>query len=153
VKEQLLEAWQINHKMNLLLIDNITDTGMHKTLSPRGRTIHLQLAHLHNVRLQWLETVAPEIFKKYKALPKEDPFNRKKLQQAFQDSTKAIGDLISQSWDDGGKIKGFKKGLIPFIGYLIAHDSHHRGNILLTLKQTGETIPDAVKWGLWEWGK
>ena len=39
------------------------------------------------------------------------------------------------------------------LGYFIAHESHHRGSILLTLKQCGEKIPDAVKWGLWEWGK
>jgi uncharacterized damage-inducible protein DinB len=39
------------------------------------------------------------------------------------------------------------------LGYFISHESHHRGSILLTLKQCGEKIPDAVKWGLWEWGK
>ncbi|MCY7311772.1 MAG: hypothetical protein LH619_13430 [Chitinophagaceae bacterium] len=32
------------------------------------------------------------------------------------------------------------------------HESHHRGNIQLTLKQSGEKIPDAVKSGWWEWG-
>jgi uncharacterized damage-inducible protein DinB len=37
------------------------------------------------------------------------------------------------------------------LGYFISHESHHRGNILLTLKQSGEKISDAVKWGLWEW--
>lgn len=153
MKEQLLEAWQINHKMNLLLIDNISDEGMQKTLNPRGRTIYLQLAHMHNVRMQWLEASAPEIFKRYSAIPKDMPFNRKKLRQAFDDSTKAVAELISQSWDNAGKVKSFKKGLIPFIGYLISHDSHHRGNAMLTLKQTGEKVPDNVTWGLWEWGK
>ena len=39
------------------------------------------------------------------------------------------------------------------LGYFISHESHHRGSIMLTLKQSGERIPDTVKWGLWEWGK
>jgi len=153
MKEQLLEAWQINNNMNLLLIDNITDTGMQKTLSPRGRTVYMQLTHVHNVRIQWLEVCAPAIFKKHPSLPKDVAFNRKNLQNAFQDSAEGIKELISESWDNGGKVRSFKKGIIPMIGYFISHDSHHRGNILLTLKQTGEKVPDALKWGLWEWGK
>ena len=154
MKEQLLDTWHIHHKMNLLLMDNITDAGMQKTLSSRGgRTVYLQLVHLHNVRMGWLEICAKDIFKKYKPLDKEAAFDRKTLRKAIEDSAKGIEELFSRSWDEGGKVKGFKKGLIPMLGYLISHESHHRGNILLTLKQSGEKIPDTVKWGLWEWGK
>ncbi|HEX7845835.1 MAG TPA: DinB family protein, partial [Chitinophagaceae bacterium] len=142
------------HRMNLLLIDNTTDNGMQKTLSARGgRSIYLQWVHIHNVRMQWLEICAKDIFKKYEPLGKETPFDRKALKKALDDSAKGIEELLSRSWDDNGKVKGFKKGVIPFLGYFISHESHHRGNILLTLKQSGEKIPDAVKWGLWEWGK
>ena len=154
MKEQLLETWRINNSMNLLLMDNITDAGMGKTLNTRGgRTVYLQLVHLHNVRISWLEVCAPDIFKKYSAIKKETAFNRKTLRKAFEDSAKGIEELFSRSWEDGGKIKNFKKGLFAMEGYLISHESHHRGNIMLTLKQTGEKIPDSVKWGLWEWGK
>ncbi|MDP4261498.1 MAG: DinB family protein [Bacteroidota bacterium] len=154
MKEQLVDTWQINNRMNILVIDNITDTGMEKTLSARGgRTVYQQFVHMHNVRMTWLETCAGDIFKKYKAIDKEAPFNRKALRKAFEDSAKGIEELIRRSWDDGGKVKSFKKGILPFTGYLVSHESHHRGNILLTLKQCGEKIPDSVKWGLWEWGK
>ena len=55
MKEQLSEAWLINNSMNLLLIDNITDNGMQKTLSTRGgRNVYQQSLHLHNVRISWL---------------------------------------------------------------------------------------------------
>ena len=154
MKEQLLDTWQINNRMNLLLMDNITDAGMGKTLSTRGgRTVYQQLVHIHNVRIGWLEVCAKDIFKKYSGLDKEAGFNRKILRKAFEDSANGIEELFSRSWDDGGKVKSFKKGVIPMAGYFISHESHHRGNIILTLKQSGEKIPDAVKWGLWEWGK
>jgi uncharacterized damage-inducible protein DinB len=154
VKEQLLETWNIHQRLNILLIDNITDGGMQKTLSTRsGRTIYQQWVHIHNVRMQWLEVCAKDIFKKYKPLDKTAIFDRKKLIQALTDSANGVEELLSLAWDNDGKLKGFKKGLIPFLGYLISHESHHRGNILLTMKQTGEKIPDAVRWGLWEWGK
>ncbi len=154
MKEQLLEAWQIHNKMNLLLIDNTTDTGMQKMLGTRGgRTIYQQFVHVHNVRMLWLESGAKDIFSKYKVLDKEGPYNKKELRKAFEDSAKGIGEWLSRSWDDGGKVKGFKKGVIPLLGYFISHESHHRGNILVTLKHCGEKIPDSVRWGLWEWGK
>ena len=154
MKDQLIDTWQINNRMNLLLMDNISDAGMQKSLSTRGgRTVYLQLVHMHNVRMQWLEICAKVIFKKYKALDKEAAFDRKALRKAFEDSAKGIKELFARSWDDGGKVKGYKKGVIPMLGYFISHESHHRGNILLTLKQSGERIPDTVKWGLWEWGK
>ena len=161
MKEQLLDTWQINNRMNLLLMDHITDTGMQKSLSTRGgRTVYLQWVHVHNVRMQWLEVCAKDIFKKHKVIParlshsggdKEAAFDRKGLRKAFEDSARGIEELLARGWDDGGKVKGFKRGVIPMLGYFISHESHHRGNILLTLKQSGEKIPDAVKWGLWEW--
>ena len=111
MKDQLLDTWQINNKMNLLMMDNITDAGMQRSLNTRGgRTVYLQLVHVHNVRMQWLEICAKDIFKKYKALDKEAAFDRKALRKAFEESAKGIEELLARSWDEGGKVKGFKKG-------------------------------------------
>src|SRR6266487_4028230 len=112
MKEQLIEAWRTSNKMNLLFIDNVNDEGMQKTLSTRGgRTIYLQLVHVHNVRMGWLEVVAKDIFKKYKTLDKEAAYNKKSLRKAFEESGKGIEELIELSWEKGGKVKSFKKGL------------------------------------------
>ncbi|HET6995409.1 MAG TPA: DinB family protein, partial [Chitinophagaceae bacterium] len=131
MKEQLLETWRIHNKMNLLLIDNIKDTGMEQSLSPPGRTVYYQLVHVHNVRIQWLEVCAPDIFKKYHAIKKETGFDREGLRQAFDKSAAGIEELINKSLDNEGRVKNFKKGIIPLVGYFISHESHHRGSILL----------------------
>ncbi len=154
MKEQLLDTWVTNNKMNLLVMNNISDAGMQKTLGTRGgRTIYQQWVHIHQVRMQWLETCAKDIFHKYKGLKKEVPFNRGVLQRSFEESAVGVAELLDRGWENEGRIRNFKKGAIALLGYFISHESHHRGNILLTLKQTGEKIPDTVKWGLWEWGK
>ena len=154
MKDQFIGTWNIHHAMNLLLLDNISDTALQKTLSTRGgRTIYQQFLHMHQVRMQWLEICAKELLPKNKTLDKDAEPDRKLLRQSLEDSAKAIAGLLSRGWDNGGLVRGFKKGVLPLLGYFISHESHHRGNILLTLKQSGEKIPDKIKWQLWEWGK
>jgi len=153
MKEQLHDAWRTNNKIGLLFIELISEEDMNKTLLARGRTIYEQLTHLHNVRMQWLDIAAKDISKKYKIIGRDASVDKEVLFEAFEGSGKGMEEFINKSWEKEGKVSSFKKGLIPFISYLIAHESHHRGNILLTLKQSGIKIPDELKWGIWDWNK
>jgi len=37
--------------------------------------------------------------------------------------------------------------------HFIAHESHHRGNTLLTLKQSGHKIDKTVQYAIWDWDR
>ena len=153
MKEGLLTAWRMNNEKNLLLLRNTGENALLARLGSKGRIVGEQMAHLHNVRINWTEFVAKPLFDKALLLPKEAPPSAQTLIKAFEASSEKIEKVIDTAWSKEGRLPNYKAGLIPFICYLISHESHHRGNILLTLKQSGFKLTDELKWGLWDWGK
>jgi uncharacterized damage-inducible protein DinB len=51
-----------------------------------------------------------------------------------------------------GKVPNFKPDVVAFTGYLIAQDSHHRGQISMLAHQMDMPVPSKTWFGLWEWG-
>ena len=79
-----------------------------------------QFAHIHNVRLMWLKSAAPELLANLQKIEKTEAHDKTVLRKALTDSGKAIGALINQSAETG-KVKGFKPHVGAFVGYLISH--------------------------------
>ena len=154
IKDQIEETWYINHRINLLLIDSITEESLFFTTSKRGGgTIGHQLAHIYNVRFWKLESIKRVLVSDLTTIKAEDIKTKDMLKQYHKISTDLVAIVLREGADNNGVIKGFKRGIIALLGYFIAHESHHRGNILLTLKLSGFRLPDELKYGIWEWNK
>ncbi|MCH7703713.1 MAG: hypothetical protein IIB61_01260 [Planctomycetes bacterium] len=62
MKKELIEAWRTNNRINLLLIERISNDGMKSTLSVRGgRGVAGELAHMHNNRVSQVEKRAKDL--------------------------------------------------------------------------------------------
>jgi uncharacterized damage-inducible protein DinB len=146
----LTETWQIHNKINLYLLDSIDEPNLNDHAASKGRSVGEQFAHMHGVRLMWLKVADPASLA---GLEKIDLQNITKayLAKYLERSAGAIAQLFEKSTPDG-KIKGFKPHASAFLGYLISHESHHRGQIMLALKQSGHMVPQKIQYGLWEWG-
>ena len=151
MEEPLVETWSIHNRINLYLLDAIADDSLSLAL-PKCRTVFDQFAHIHNVRLMWLKSAAPELLEGMEKLETKKGGTRAQLRTALEASGTAIESLLYKAVAAGGKVKGFKPHATAFLGYLISHESHHRGQIGWTLKQSGQPLNPKTSFGLWEWG-
>ena len=151
-KQQLFDTWQINNRIDLYLLEAIPEENLRDTLSSKGRSVGEQLAHLHNVRLMWLKVSLPEALKGLEKIEKENAADKKLLQRSLTASGEAILKLLENAVEQNGKVKGFKPHVTAFVGYLVAHDAHHRSQAIIALKQSGHKLDQKITYGIWEWG-
>lgn len=151
---QLLEAWHTNNRIHLFLIEAIDEEGMKCTLSKRGgRNVVRQLAHVHNVRVWHLENRARDLSKGLKVFATDEEPDKEALKQALEASAEAVTTFFTRAVTGEGKARTMKKGVIANLAYFVAHESHHRGSILLTLKQCGHKVPQEAAYAIWDWDK
>lgn len=150
--DALLETWTINARINLYLLEAVDDAALGASAAPRGRTVFSLFAHIHNARLMWLKSAAPELLVGVDKIEPNGPPSKAPLSSGLANSAVAIEGLLRSALESNGRVKGFKPHAVAFLGYLVSHESHHRGQIETILRLNGSPIPDAVSYGLWEWG-
>jgi len=43
--------------------------------------------------------------------------------------------------------------VVHFLSYFVAHEGHHRGQIVLLARQMGHRLPTEITGGLWHWSR
>ena len=116
----------INNRINDYLLEHL-DPQAWRAEPPggKGRTVAAIVAHIHNVRVMWLKAAKGKVPAQLDRLTITVPQARKGLAE----SQAALEALIGAALQSDGRISGFKPDAAAFIGYLIAHDAHHRGQI------------------------
>ena len=151
--DELVETWRINNQVNLYLLGQISDEALEAQMQGYGRCVIAIFTHMHNVRIQWLQAILPDA--NYSKIPSRSPkdkanITREILVNAFNYSGEALATVFANGFESG-KIRNVKPHPAAFLGYIIAHDTHHRGEIGIVLAQTGHKLPNAVDHELWNW--
>ena len=158
----LLDAWRTNNRVTVFLVENLPKEVWEATVpgAPR-RTVRMVAGHIHNARCTWIKTLgkefgiaAPRAVNRQKVGPKE-------LIRALGHSSRGIVSLLELGFDRGGTIpmssayvwRNLPLDVGHVLSYFVAHEGHHRGQIVMLARQLGHRLPVEVTGGLWQWSK
>jgi len=158
--ESVLAAWRTNCAVTALLVEHLPAELWDAPVpgAPR-RTVGSIAAHLHNARARWLKTLGRE--HGIPAPPLVDPrkVTRRQLLSALERSSRGMEALLELGLGAGGVVppsKGYVWRNLPLdvghvLTYFVAHEGHHRGQIVMLARQLGQRLPEEVINGLWQW--
>jgi uncharacterized damage-inducible protein DinB len=161
LRATILSAWQTNNRVNIDLIEHLP--GPLWAASVPGvvpqRTIRMIAAHLHNARCSWIKTLGGEHGIPAPVRVDHRTVSRRALIAALKRSGRGIHAILQLGLDSGGTVppsKGYVWRNLPLdvghvLTYFIAHEAHHRGQIIMAARQLGQRLPRDVAGGVWQW--
>ena len=147
IKAGLIHSWDLNNKVTLYLLNNTKTEWLSTKLNGKGRSIGEQFIHINNIRSYWIGKVDKKVDLK---LDKKDAKDKQKLKEALQRLSQKMNKTLSNIFEQE-TISGYNPNPIAFFSQMIAHESHHRGQIMATITRNGLQIDKSVNFGLWNW--
>ncbi len=146
----LLRACAASARVNEYLVEHLDPALWRaKPPAPRMRTIAAIVVHMHNCGLVYLRRSAPKV-----AVPPElDRFKTTQAAaiRALAAKRRALLAVLAPALERGGKLGGSSHDPVTFLTYYMAHDSHHRGQIVWQARLLGYPISEQTMSGMWMW--
>ena len=150
ITKQLIDAWRINQKMNRILLDAIEEDWLILRAGSDGRTIGEQWGHVSSVRVNWIHMKLKDTRDILEKFDKKRAHEKKYLIDHLERTAVAFESIFEQ-YKDGIYAKGHDVTITTFYSYILSHEAHHRGQVLLHLKLNGHVLPEEVRYGIWNW--
>jgi uncharacterized damage-inducible protein DinB len=154
------DAWKTTNQTTTFLIEHIpSDLWNEKDPGLSKRTIGMIASHIHNTRCIWIKMIGKGQNIKIPVRVNPRYANRKEVIRALGRSNQSMLKLLKGIIDNRGKLPtkpawlNFPNDIIHFLTYFVAHEGHHRGQIILLARQLNHCLPTEVTNGVWQWTK
>jgi uncharacterized damage-inducible protein DinB len=162
LRATVLASWRTNCQVTAYLVEHLPRELWNASLpAAPQRTLRMVAAHLHNARSRWVRTLGQEHGIVAPALVDRRRVTRRGLLAALRRSGGGIEALLELGFANGGRVppsKAYVWRNLPLdvghvLTYFVAHEAHHRGQIVLVARELGHPFPREALDGLWQWNK
>ena len=160
LRSAVLPPWRTSTRVTAYLIERIPP-ALWPAAVPGipSRTIRAIAAHLHNARCRWIKTLGQEHGIAAPARVDQRTVTRRQLGPALERSGDGIAALLELGCREGGRLppsRAYVWRNLPLdvghvLAYFVAHEAHHRGQIVMAARQLDLRFPVEVTGGLWQW--
>jgi uncharacterized damage-inducible protein DinB len=152
--DEVLHCWKIGNEVDIILFRALPGViWPMKIPGYQHKTVRMMGAHLHNCRCMWIR----QLGRKWKIVAPSPVDNKeisvKGLIAALNESSDIMLELLATGMDNNNRLPGFPPGAVQFMHYMVAHEAHHRGQLIMASRQLGHPLPAAVMGKLWQWSK
>jgi uncharacterized damage-inducible protein DinB len=162
LRDTILKAWSTSDRVTIFLVERLPAALWEAAIpgAPR-RTIRMLAGHIHNSRCMWIKTLGrPHGISVPPAVDRRR-VSRSELVRALKLSGRGIARLLAFGLEHEGRIpptKAYAWRNLPLdvghvLAYFVAHEGHHRGQIVMLARQLGHRLPPGVTAGLWQWSR
>ncbi len=160
LRETILGAWDTSNRVTVFLVEQLPSGlwGERVPGAPR-KTVRMILAHVHNSRCSWIRTLGQEQGIPVPERVDRRTVGRRELVTALRRSGKSMRDLLLLALYAGGELRAPSTYVwrnLPLdvghvLSYFVAHEGHHRGQVVMLARELGYALPVSTTGGLWEW--
>ena len=160
--DTLVPVWRTTDRITVFLIEHLPPKLWAATVpgAPR-RTVRMIAGHIHNARCMWIKTLGKEHGIEVPDAVDRRRVSQKQLVRALDRSSQGMISLLTLGCDHGGTIpasSAYTWRNLPLdvghvLAYFVAHEGHHRGQIVMIARQLDCRLPADVTAGLWQWSQ
>jgi uncharacterized damage-inducible protein DinB len=148
-----------NDRMNQILINHLDPLAWRARPPGKVRTIAAIFTHIHNMRCKWVKLTAPYL--KVPAQLNRAQCTPQLARKGLAESAVRCAEMLADALGDNGRIEKFRRDGwaqpwpvgVEMLCYMLVHEAHHRGQVIMLAHQLGFPLPIKVTSGIWNWEK